>query len=181
MPKLTAKQRRFCEEYLVDLNATQAAIRAGYSRRGANSRGAQLLANVSIGNGIRAALAARSERTEVTADNVIRELARLAFADITSVVSASGTSVTVKALDELPPDVTAAISEVSKTKDGIRIKFHSKTQAIEMLMRHLGLFDDSLRVDATVTVRPDLSAFSDDQLRQVRDLRRRLPPPVSDP
>ena len=73
--------------------------------------------------------------------------------------------------------VTAAIPEVSQTKDGIHIKLRSKVQALELLVRHLGLLNDKLRVDTTLTVRPDMSAFTDDDLRQLRELRKQLPPP----
>ena len=71
---LTPKQQRFVEEYLVDLNATQAAIRAGYSKRTANEQGARLLAKVSVANVVRAGIEARSERTGVSADWVIKRL-----------------------------------------------------------------------------------------------------------
>ena len=71
---MTPKQKRFVEEYLIDLNATQAAIRAGYSKKTANPQGARLLANVSIKAALKEAQEARSERTEITADDVIKGL-----------------------------------------------------------------------------------------------------------
>ncbi len=70
----TPKQARFVEEYLVDLNATQAAIRAGYSKKTANEQGAQLLAKLSIREAVAEAQEARSERTGITQDEVIRGL-----------------------------------------------------------------------------------------------------------
>ena len=78
--EITAKQRRFCEEYLIDLNATQAAIRAGYSARTAKAIASENLTKPYIAAEIAAAFAARSERTEVTQDRVIEELALIAFA-----------------------------------------------------------------------------------------------------
>src|SRR4051794_41809085 len=78
---LNDRQACFVAEYLVDLNATQAAIRAGYSARTANEQAARLLANVSVAAAIAEAQAARSRRTEVTADRVMLELARVAFGD----------------------------------------------------------------------------------------------------
>lgn len=69
--QVNARQQRFVEEYLVDLNATQAAIRAGYSAKTANEQGAQLLAKLSIQEAIEAAKAKRSERTAVTAEDVV--------------------------------------------------------------------------------------------------------------
>src|SRR5215213_1985099 len=79
---LTARQARFVEEYLVDLNATQAAIRAGYSARTANEQASRLLANVSVAAAISEALAARAERTQITADQVVEELAAIGFAKL---------------------------------------------------------------------------------------------------
>lgn len=72
--KLEPKQQRFVEEYLIDLNGTQAAIRAGYSPKGANSKAAQLLAKVSIQEAIVEAQQQRAKRTEVTADWVVERL-----------------------------------------------------------------------------------------------------------
>ncbi len=72
--KLTPKQARFVEEYLIDLNATQAAIRAGYSAKTANEQGAQLLAKLSIRQAVAEAQAIRSKRTEITQDEVIQGL-----------------------------------------------------------------------------------------------------------
>jgi phage terminase small subunit len=74
--ELTPRQRRFVDEYLVDLNATQAAIRAGYSARTANEQGPRLLVNVGIATAIQAAQLARSERLQLTQDHVLRGLHR---------------------------------------------------------------------------------------------------------
>jgi phage terminase small subunit len=75
---MTPKQEAFVREYLVDLNATQAAIRAGYSAKTANEQGARLLANVSIASAVQAAMDARSERTEITADYVLAGIKEIA-------------------------------------------------------------------------------------------------------
>lgn len=77
MAGLTPKQERFVSEYLLDLNATQAAIRAGYSERTANEQGARLLAKVSVAAAIAEAQAARSERTKIDADYVLRQAVKL--------------------------------------------------------------------------------------------------------
>lgn len=79
MAKLTPKQARFCEEYLVDLNATQAAIRAGYSVESAGSIGSENLTKPEIRARIETAMAERSKRTGINADRVLRELGRIAF------------------------------------------------------------------------------------------------------
>lgn len=86
MAKLTEKQKRFVEEYLVDLNATQAAIRAGYSPKTANEQGARLLVNVSIQQALQKAMQDREQRTVVTADRVVQELWNIVTADANDIV-----------------------------------------------------------------------------------------------
>jgi len=81
MAKLTDKQRRFVEEYLVDLNATQAAIRAGYSERTADRIGPELLGKSWVSAAIQEAINQRSRRTEITQDRVLNELAIVAFGE----------------------------------------------------------------------------------------------------
>ena len=78
---LTDRQQRFVDEYMVDLNATQAAIRAGYSAHTANEQGARLLANVSVGLAVTHARSAQQERTQITADKWLVEVAHVAMAD----------------------------------------------------------------------------------------------------
>lgn len=80
MPKLkNVRYERFCEEYLTDLNATQSAIRSGYSKKTAGSIGQRLLKNVEIQNRIKELMEERSKRTEITADKVLEELGSVAF------------------------------------------------------------------------------------------------------
>ncbi len=77
--KPTSRQARFVDEYLIDLNATQAAIRAGYSRKTAQEQGSRLLSNVMVAAAIEKAMAERSQRTEITQDQVLKDLARIAL------------------------------------------------------------------------------------------------------
>lgn len=79
--KLTEKQKRFCDEYLIDLNATQAAIRAGYSPKGMNKRVTRMMANEGIMNYIQQHMKDREKRTEITQDKVLKELAAIAFSN----------------------------------------------------------------------------------------------------
>jgi phage terminase small subunit len=83
---LNDKQARFVAEYLIDLNATQAAIRAGYSEATAYSQGQRLLKHVEVASAVANAQAQRSERTEITADRVLQELAKIGFSDIRKAV-----------------------------------------------------------------------------------------------
>lgn len=99
---LTAKQAQFVAEYLIDLNATQAAIRAGYSAKTAYSQGQRLLTNVEVAASVAAAMAKRAERTEITADRVLQELAKIGFSDIRKAVK-WGSRLVERPLDEAPP------------------------------------------------------------------------------
>lgn len=81
MPKLTNKQKRFCEEYLIDLNATQAAVRAGYSEKTADRIANQNLKKLEVQQYLQKLMQERSERTKISADDVVRELERIAMTD----------------------------------------------------------------------------------------------------
>ncbi|MDR1514077.1 MAG: terminase small subunit [Synergistaceae bacterium] len=160
---MNARQQRFVNEYLVDLNATQAAIRAGYSEKTAYSVGQENLIKPEIKNAIDAALAERSKRTEVTADRVVKELARIAFVDTRQIFEWGPDGVTLRPSDELTDDEAAIVAEVSETisKDGgsIKAKRFDKLKALELLGRHLGMFKDKLEVDATITPASILEAL----------------------
>lgn len=79
---MTDRQRRFVEEYLIDLNATKAAIRAGYSKKTAQEQSSRLLSNVMVQDAISQAMKNRSIRTEITQDMVLEELAKIGFANM---------------------------------------------------------------------------------------------------
>jgi phage terminase small subunit len=87
---LTPKQQTFVDEYLVDLNATQAAIRAGYSKKTARSQGERMLTNVDVAAAIQKGFQERSERTKITAEKVLLELAVIAFADLQQLADMGG-------------------------------------------------------------------------------------------
>jgi phage terminase small subunit len=166
---MTKKQKAFIEEYLLDLNATQAAIRAGYSPQTANEQGARLLANVSISGAIDKAMAERSKRTGVNQDRIVLELAKIAFANMSDFVNMN--DVTVK--DTATRDDTATICSVRiktfTTKSGElgterEIKTYDKIRALELLGKHLGLFSDRLKIEGAIPViiQEDLDADEDD-------------------
>lgn len=151
---LTPKQARFVEEYLVDLNATKAAERAGYSARTANEQGARLLAKASVAEAIQAAKLARSQRVEITQDRVLMELARIAFFDPRKLLNADGTP---KPLHELDDDTAAAIAGLDvleefegSGQDRVQVgvvkkyKIADKNTALTNAMKHLGLLKDKV-------------------------------------
>lgn len=146
---MTKKQKLFCEEYLIDLNATQAAIRAGYSPETAGAIGAENLKKPQIQKAIARAMADRSRRTGVNADRVVMELAKIAFVNAADVIDADDATLKADAADE---DLAAVQSVKVKTfgEDGVEreIKLADKIKALELLGRHLGMFNDRLRLDA---------------------------------
>lgn len=142
---MNPKQKKFVQEYLVDLNATQAAIRAGYSSKTAGSMGFDLLKKPEIQAAIQEGQKRLSIKTEISADRVIRELALIAFSDMRSFARWRGDDFRLKDSDELSEAESRCVSEISSTttKDGgsIRFKLHSKVEALDKLGRHLGLFE----------------------------------------
>ena len=160
MAKLNDKQKQICKEYLVDLNATQAAIRARYAEKTAYSQGQRLLKNVEAQEYIRELMQKREQRTEITADKVLEEYAKLGFSDITDYlqvvterilvghdketgepISDISQFVLMKDTKDIPPEKLAAISEVKQHKDGsISFKLHDKRGALDSIAKHLGMF-----------------------------------------
>lgn len=166
--KLTPKQRLFVQEYLIDLNAKQASIRAGYSPANAEFQGHQLINNPKVKQAIELAMYEREQRTKVTQDRVIEELAKIAFLNATDVINEYDASLR----SGVSREDTAAISSIRvkriPTRDGFgierEIKLHDKIRALELLGKHLGLFNDKLNItaDAVVRIVDDLSDSKDD-------------------
>jgi phage terminase small subunit len=156
-PPLSEKHQRFVEEYLIDLNATQAAIRAGYSEKTAYAQGSALLKHVEVKKAISAAKKARAERMAISQDRVLLELARIAYFDIRKTVDKNGAPIPIEQLDD---DTAAAIGGIDvleqfEMMDGERVpvgllkkyKVFDKNTALANAMRHLGMLKDSLKVD----------------------------------
>ena len=163
---MTKKQKRFIEEYLIDLNATQAAIRAGYSPDTAKSIGSENLTKPDIQARIAKAMAERSRRTGVNADRVVMELAKIAFVNASDVIDAE--TATLK--PDGAPDDTAAIQSVKvKTfgEDGLEreIKMADKLKALELLGKHLGMFKDKVELSGSLETE---KTKLDDLIQQMR-------------
>lgn len=161
--KLSVKQLMFCAEYPIDLNATQAAIRAKYSKKTACQQAARLLTNVYVQKIIQINAKQRFERLDITQENILQELGIIAFADIKDYITIEkGGRVEMKPFDEMPEDATRAIESVKEALklldsgegDGVgvildrRLEFkqHSKIKALELLGKHMKLFTDKVEL-----------------------------------
>ena len=150
MAKLTEKQQRFVDEYLSDLIATQAAIRAGYSAKTADVQGSRMLGNVKVQQAVAEAMAARSKRTGVNQDRVVLELAKLAFVKMTDVVDSQGRIKDTATDDDLSCIESIKYKESDNEFGGSverEVKISSKLKALELLGKHLGMWNDKLDVN----------------------------------
>lgn len=153
---LTEKQRRFVDEYLIDLNATQAAIRAGYSVKTAREQASQNLTKLNIQQAISEKMAERSKRTGVNQDRIVLELAKIAFVNAADVIDSDDATIKAGAT----ADDTAAIQSVkvkvipTKEGEGVEreIRLNDKLKALELLGKHLGMWNDKLDVNVNIPV-----------------------------
>lgn len=155
---LTPKQSDFADEYLIDLNATQAALRAKYSANTAAKIGWENLQKPEIQAAIAERIAARSKRTEITADRVLIEVARLAFLDIRKAFDSNGN---LKAIHDLDDDTAAAIAGIEISEDigenGAvtklkKIKLSDKRSSLELAGRHLQMWTDKISVSGEISI-----------------------------
>lgn len=137
--ELSDRQAVFVDEYFQDLNATQAAIRAGYSEKSARVTGQKLMRNPRVKEVIQERRRARAERLRISADRILAELAVIAFSDISNYVTAFDGTVLINDLKTVPPHLRAAIAKVSSSKEGVSIQLHSKESALVKLARHVEL------------------------------------------
>lgn len=161
---LTARQQRFADEYPIDLNGKQAAIRAGFSAKTAEQQASRLLRNVKVAEAIEAALTKRSERTEITADRVLTELAKLGFANMLDYMRAGPGGYPYLDFSAITRDQAAALQEVTvedyvdghgeDARDVKRVKFKlaDKRAALVDLGRHLGMFKDRIELSGNLNV-----------------------------
>lgn len=151
---LTAKQRAFVEEYCVDKNATRAALRAGYSRKNAESIGYQLLQKPPVSDEIERELEQQQKTLRIDAARVLLEYARLAFAKHEKAYGPDGKLLPLR---EWPPDLRRCVASMdvdTRTSDDgkevtrlTKVRFHSKEKALEALGKHLNLFVDKVQLE----------------------------------
>lgn len=157
---MTDAQKRFCNEYLIDLNATR-AYKVAYSRckkdETANVNGSKLLRNAKVQEYISAKQKEIEKRTEVTQDMVIKELAKIAFLDIRKLYTENGQ---LKNVADIDGDTAGAISSLEtleeyegygndreKIGDTQKVRLLDKTKALELLGKHLGMFKDKVEIE----------------------------------
>ena len=151
--KLTPKQKLFADEYLIDLNATRAykvAYKSIKKDETAYVNSSRLLRNAKVSKYIKERMDERSKRTEITQDNVLKELATIAFAKVTDFVTIENGVVIVKDTKDIPNNLLPAIASIKEGKNGIEISFYSKDKSLELLGRHLGMFNDKLEISGTL-------------------------------
>ena len=142
---MNARQARFCEEYLVDLNATQAAIRAGYSANTAESTASRLLRNAKVSTRIAELSEKRSEATGRKAEDVVRRLWQIVEVDPRRAFDENGNMLHPS---KLPDDIAAALASL-EVGDAIKIKLNDRMKALDLLGRHHALFVE--RIEQTTT------------------------------
>lgn len=150
---MTEKQKIFADEYLIDLNATR-AYRVAYpsvkKEQTAAAAAARMLRNVKVAAYIQERMEERQKRTEVTQDMIVQELACSAFANVTDYVEIVNGVVKIKNTADMPEEQIRAIAGIKKGANGIEIKLNDKEKALELLGRHLGMWNDKLNIKAPV-------------------------------
>ncbi len=156
--KLSKQYKKFCLEYLVDLNGTQAAIRAGYSKRTADRKAYQLLRIVEIQKEIDRLIKKLSDKTEVTIQRVLEELARIAFLDPKDIFDKDMDLLPLSEMSEDARRAIAGIETITSTSqkgNGYttrKVKLINKDRALELIGRHLEMFTDRLKVDENIRI-----------------------------
>jgi len=162
MKKRDPRRARFVQEYLKDLNATKAAERSGFSKKTARQAGSRLLSNVNIQRAITAAMKKREERTEITQDKVLKELAIIGFSDLKDYmrIDRDTGAIESKGFEDMPPESSRALESITEDRvikedadgkkttvyDKVKFKLHDKPKSLELIGKHLGLFKDQSEV-----------------------------------
>lgn len=166
---MTEKQKKFADEYLIDLNATRAYKAAYKSVKNDNSAMAgasRMLRNVKVATYIEEKMAERAERTEIKQDDVVKELAKIGFAQITDYVEVQNINgfekVIIKPTDEIEKEKIGAIAGIKEGRNGIEIKMNDKVKALELLGKHLGMFTEKQEIKAQISYEDYLSKLDND-------------------
>ena len=161
---MNKRQQLFCDEYLIDLNATQAAIRAGYSEKTAYSIGEENLKKPELKEYIDKRIEERQKRTELTQDMVINELKAIAFCNATKFASVKNGIVYINNTDDLEEDTKKAIVGIKEGKNGIEITSAGKIQASEMLGKHLGMFKEKIEISKSSEITDEIDNYIQERM-----------------
>lgn len=167
---MTKNQKIFVDEYLIDLNATRAYKTAYPNIKNDNTaavNGSKILRNTKVKEEIEKRMKEREKRTEITQDKVIKELANLAFTDRTDIVTITSGRAIIQDFDDLTPEQRACIAGVKETKFGIEVSFYGKEKALEMLGRHLGMFNDKMEIKGEIKTNNPFSNLTTEELKKV--------------
>jgi phage terminase small subunit len=168
MSKLTAKQEMFCKEYLVDLNATQAAIRAGYSKKTAQKIGSENLLKPLIANQIQILFDTRAEKVELNSEYVVKRLQSIDEMDVIEILD---DEMNIKPISEWPKTWRTSISGIDLTEISgnnkeektisllKKIKWPDKVKNLELLGRHFKLFTDKVDLTGDLVVKTTRKRF----------------------
>ena len=171
---MTEKQKIFADEYLIDLNATR-AYRVAYPSvkkdEVAAVNGSKLLRNTKVQEYISERMQERQQRTEVTQDMVVKELAAIAFSRATDYVEIRSngvcSTVVIKPTTDLSDQQIRAIAGIKEGANGIEIKLNDKEKALELLGRHLGMWNDKIKVDGDVTTNNPFEGLTTEELKKL--------------
>lgn len=170
---MTENQKRFADEYLIDLNATR-AYKVAYPNvkkdETAAQAGSRLLRNVKVSEYIAERIQDLQQRTEITQDRVLQELATIAFSKVTDYVEIRAGQVFIKDTCTMDDNQIRAIASIKEGANGIEIKMYGKEKALELLGRHLGMFTDKVEVSGLAEEQSKLSELLE-QRRMRRDTR----------
>lgn len=171
MAKLTAKQEAFINEYLIDLNATQAAIRAGYSVNNADKIGSELLGKTRVSEAIAKAMAERSRRTGITADRVLTELAKLGFSNAADIINFDTAEINQSASDDDLACIQSVKVKSSYSDTGgmteREVRMYDKKAALELIGKHLGMFKEKIETTIIETSQSELSELLEQRRKRV--------------
>lgn len=164
--KLTGMQEMFCREYIIDLNATQAAIRAGYSAKTAREQASRMLSNININNRIAELMKERKKRVNITADDVLINLYKMATLDISDIINDDGS---IKPVSEWSEDWRRSVGGIDVSEQNIggetltsiikKIKGVDKLKAWELLGKHVDVqaFKEKVGVEGSISANITIS------------------------
>lgn len=167
---LSPKHARFVAEYLKDFNGRQAAIRSGYSRKGAEVLASRLLRKANVAAALESAKAKAVQKAELTAARVLEEIRRLAFSDIRDIFDAKGR---LRPVHEWPEEVASAIAavEVQNGRWLTKVKRWDKPRALELLAKHFGLVKEQHEHSGTLKLDPVMARLEQLSVQELRTLR----------